>query len=47
EGLGLGLYIASQIVAGHNGTLSVTSTPEDGTRFIARFPGTLEWTEEG
>ena len=47
EGLGLGLYIASQIVAGHNGTLSVTSTPEDGTRFIARFPGTLEWTEQG
>ncbi|MDP9522899.1 GAF domain-containing sensor histidine kinase [Pseudomonas putida] len=45
EGLGLGLYIASQIVAGHNGTLSVTSTPEDGTRFIARFPGTLEWTK--
>jgi len=31
EGLGLGLYIASQIVAGHNGTLSVTSTPEDGS----------------
>jgi len=46
EGLGLGLYIASQIVTGHNGTLSVTSTPEDGTRFVARFPGTLEWTKE-
>lgn len=46
EGLGLGLYIASQIVTGHNGTLSVTSTREDGTRFVARFPGTLEWTKE-
>ncbi|HDS0921143.1 TPA: GAF domain-containing sensor histidine kinase [Pseudomonas putida] len=46
EGLGLGLYIASQIVTGHNGTLSVTSTPEDGTRFVARFPGTLEWAKE-
>jgi len=46
EGLGLGLYIASQIVTGHNGTLSVTSTPEDGTRFVARFPGTLAWTKE-
>ncbi|MDZ5601559.1 HAMP domain-containing sensor histidine kinase [Pseudomonas sp. RP23018S] len=45
EGLGLGLYIASQIVAGHQGTLSVTSTPEGGTRFVARFPGTLEWTQ--
>ncbi|MGO3987365.1 GAF domain-containing sensor histidine kinase [Pseudomonas sp. SAS7] len=46
EGLGLGLYIASQIVTGHNGTLSVTSTREAGTRFVARFPGTLEWTKE-
>ncbi|MCE7761275.1 GAF domain-containing protein [Pseudomonas putida] len=45
EGLGLGLYIASQIVTGHNGTLTVTSTPEAGTRFVARFPGTLEWTK--
>lgn len=45
EGLGLGLYIASQIVTGHNGTLSVTSTPEAGTRFVARFPGTLAWTQ--
>ncbi|WP_150304176.1 GAF domain-containing sensor histidine kinase [Pseudomonas saliphila] len=39
KGLGLGLYIASQIVAGHDGTLSVCSTPETGTRFTARFPG--------
>lgn len=45
EGLGLGLYIASQIVTGHNGTLTVTSSPEAGTRFVARFPGTLEWTK--
>lgn len=44
EGLGLGLYIASQIVAGHKGSLSVTSTPENGTCFVARFPGNLEWT---
>ncbi|HDS1679226.1 TPA: GAF domain-containing sensor histidine kinase [Pseudomonas putida] len=43
EGLGLGLYIASQIVAGHNGTLSVTSTSASGTRFVAKFPATLEW----
>lgn len=39
KGLGLGLYIASQIVAGHEGTLSATSSSEMGTRFIARFPG--------
>ncbi|WP_329609467.1 hypothetical protein [Pseudomonas congelans] len=38
------MYIASQIVTGRNGTLSVTSTPGAGTRFVARFPGTLEWT---
>lgn len=38
EGLGLGLYICSQIVRAHGGTLSVSSTPEDGTRFTARLP---------
>tara|TARA_R110002126_G_scaffold125401_3_gene267626 strand:- start:1789 stop:3024 length:1236 start_codon:yes stop_codon:yes gene_type:complete len=38
EGLGLGLYIAAQIVAGHEGTLDVQSTAEAGTCFVARFP---------
>jgi signal transduction histidine kinase len=38
QGLGLGLYICSQIVKAHGGQLSVTSTPDDGTRFIARLP---------
>ncbi|HXP67519.1 MAG TPA: HAMP domain-containing sensor histidine kinase, partial [Steroidobacteraceae bacterium] len=38
EGLGLGLYICSQIVRAHGGTLSVTSTPETGTSFTARLP---------
>lgn len=38
EGLGLGLYICAQIVRAHGGTLSVSSTPEDGTRFTARLP---------
>ena len=38
EGLGLGLYICSQIVRAHGGTLSVTSTPESGTNFTARLP---------
>ncbi|WP_095155286.1 GAF domain-containing sensor histidine kinase [Pseudomonas sp. Irchel 3E13] len=43
EGLGLGLYIASQIVTAHNGTLNVVSTPEAGTCFVARFPAKLQW----
>lgn len=35
EGLGLGLYIASEIVKGHKGTIDVTSSEVDGTRFTA------------
>jgi signal transduction histidine kinase len=38
EGLGLGLYICSQIVRAHGGTLSVTSSAEGGTSFTARLP---------
>jgi len=38
EGLGLGLYICSQILRAHGGTLSVTSTEETGTHFTARLP---------
>ena len=38
EGLGLGLYICSQIVRAHGGTLSVTSSQESGTSFTARLP---------
>jgi len=38
QGLGLGLSICSQIVRAHNGTLSVTSTKENGTIFTARLP---------
>lgn len=41
EGLGLGLYIASQILESHNGTLSVTSSTDQGTCFVARFPARL------
>jgi signal transduction histidine kinase len=43
EGLGLGLYIASQIASAHGGSLSVTSTLQAGTVFTARFPAKIKW----
>lgn len=45
EGLGLGLYIASQIAIAHNGTLTATSTAEEGTTFTARLPVQMKWVE--
>ena len=38
QGLGLGLFIANQIVAAHGGTIGVTSTVSDGTRFTVTLP---------
>ena len=37
QGLGLGLFIASEVARAHGGTLAVTSTPEQ-TRFTFRMP---------
>jgi signal transduction histidine kinase len=37
-GVGLGLYIASQIALAHGGKLDVTSTEVDGTTFTLRLP---------
>ncbi|MEO7363578.1 MAG: HAMP domain-containing sensor histidine kinase, partial [Gemmatimonadaceae bacterium] len=36
--LGLGLYIAQQIVLAHAGTISATSDGDDGTEFLVRLP---------
>jgi PAS domain S-box-containing protein len=37
-GLGLGLYIVDRIVHAHEGTITVRSTAEEGTRFSVRLP---------
>lgn len=38
EGLGLGLYISSEIARAHGATLDVSSTPDE-TAFVLRLPG--------
>jgi two-component system, sensor histidine kinase and response regulator len=38
EGLGLGLYIVREIVRAHRGTVAVSSTQEEGTRFTVSLP---------
>jgi len=38
--LGLGLFIAREIVTGHGGKIAVTSTAEDGTAFTVHLPRT-------
>lgn len=38
SGLGLGLFICQEIVRAHGGSLDVTSTAADGTRFTVHLP---------
>jgi signal transduction histidine kinase len=38
EGLGLGLYIARQIVQSHRGTIAATSSESDGTSLTVQLP---------
>ena len=37
-GMGLGLYIAREVVTAHGGTIEATSSPTDGTTFTVRMP---------
>jgi signal transduction histidine kinase len=37
-GLGLGLYVAKAIVDAHQGSISVTSAPGEGSTFTVRLP---------
>lgn len=39
--IGLGLYIAREVVVAHGGTIAVTSTAQAGTTFTVRLPRTL------
>ncbi len=39
-GLGIGLYIAREIVTAHGGDIEATSTKKDGTTFTVRLPRT-------
>src|SRR5207302_288302 len=41
SGLGLGLYIVSQLVGAHGGQTEVTSTETGGTRFTVHLPRCL------
>jgi signal transduction histidine kinase len=40
--LGLGLYIAKEIISAHGGTIEVRSSDAEGTTFIARLPRTSQ-----
>ncbi|MFP2908556.1 PAS domain-containing protein [Pyxidicoccus sp. 3LFB2] len=42
RGLGLGLYIAQQLVRAHGGSITVRSSPDDGTEFTVRLPRGFE-----
>jgi sigma-B regulation protein RsbU (phosphoserine phosphatase) len=45
RGLGLGLYIVREIVSAHDGTVSVDSDNESGTRFRIHLPRRLSTSE--
>lgn len=42
QGLGLGLYIARQLMVAHGGDIEVESEPGEGSTFILRFPAVTD-----
>jgi signal transduction histidine kinase/GAF domain-containing protein len=46
QGLGLGLYVAKEIVASHSGTLAVESSADAGTTFTIRIPRAVESSDD-
>lgn len=38
SGLGMGLYVASRIIEDHNGTLTASSSPGEGSSLTFRLP---------
>jgi PAS domain S-box-containing protein len=47
QGLGLGLYIANEIVVAHGGNIEVLSTADAGTTFTVRIPRSAKVDGEG
>jgi len=45
SGVGLGLYIAAQVMLAHDGELTLVSTEAEGTTFTARLPRSLAITK--
>lgn len=46
EGTGLGLNLVKRIIEAHQGTISVESKVNHGTRFVIHLPGSWEQTDE-